>query len=386
MKKKLFYLGLLVLMLLVLGYVYRQPLILRLTGIRPFVEDRFHGWVEMGVAETELDQALRRIHDPQGDGSGSWVYELSRPAALHEQAARKAEQAGQKEAAVQEYQKAAIFYYLARFPFVGSPAKETAYRRHIQCYLKAAESMTPPLQIVRLPFEGKEIIGYLRIPNAPRPPVVIFSGGVDTWKSDFELAVLPMLRQGLAVLALDMPGTGESQWPLAPESDRVYHRVIEYLKTRPDLDGERLGVLAVSFGGYFAVRLALTRPEVKASVNVGGPIALCFTAGHIKNVPEVMVKTIAHAMREDKDLPLRDLAAKAGVFSLEGLLRNPKHRAALLSINGDQDQLVLIDDLYIIAQLGVPQEEWVYPGDGHCAPRHFNEWTVKAAAWLKARL
>ncbi|MEW6350524.1 MAG: alpha/beta fold hydrolase [Thermodesulfobacteriota bacterium] len=386
MKKRLLYVGGVILAVLVLVYVFRQPLILRVTGIRPFVEDRFAGWVDMGVDEAELDRTLRGIHDPQGDGSGSWVYELSRAAAGHERAAGEADHAGQKETAAREYRKAAIFYYLARFPFVGSPAKEKAYQAHIRCYLKAAESLTPPLHVVRIPFEGKEIVTYLRIPATERPPVVLFTGGVDTWKSDFDQVVEPILQQGLAVMAVDMPGTGESQWPLAPESDRVYARVFEYLKTRPDLDGSRVGVLMLSFGGYFAVRLALTNPDVKAAINVGGPISLCFAPEHIRKVPNVMIKTIARAMRVEKDLPLEELVRKTSPFSLADLLKHPKHRGRLLSINGDQDHLVTIDDLYVISKLGVAQDEWVYKGDGHCAPRNIKDWAPKAAAWLKRSL
>lgn len=374
------------LFILILPAMGCPSMILRATGMRPFVEPRFSGWVAMGTDETELDQVLRRIHDPQGDGPGSWVYELCGAAAQHEQAAIRAEQAKQKDLMVKEYQRAALFYYIARFPCADTPAKEKAYQKHIQCYLKAAGHMAPPLEIVRIPYEGKEIIGYLRVPNTPRPPVVLVTGGVDMFKSDLELGIRPMLEQGLAVLAIDMPGTGESQWSLATESERVYHRVIEYLQTRPDLDGERLGVFGFSFGGYWAIRLALTRPEVKASVNVGGPIALSFTPEHMGKLPKIMAKTITHAMRLDGRLTDNEAAAKVRNFSLEYLLRNPKHRAALLSINGDRDNLVLVDDLYLISKLGVQQEEWVYKGDGHCAGKNFNDWSIKSAAWLKSKL
>ena len=44
-----------------------------------------------------------------------------------------------------------MFYFVTRFPFVSSPAKAEAYRKHIDCYLE---------------FEGKEIICYLRVPHA----------------------------------------------------------------------------------------------------------------------------------------------------------------------------------------------------------------------------
>ena len=235
--KKYRWLVALLLILVILAVIYRRPLVLRITGMRPFVEERFDGWVAAGANEEELDAALRRIHDPLGTGPGSWVYELSLPAAKHERAAEDAEAAGDTAEAAREYGKAAVFYFIARFPFISIPAKAEAYRKHIECYLRAAESFDPPIEIVRIPFEEKEIIGYLRVPRREKPPVVVLTGGVDTWKSDVEQQVNAMLAEGMAVFAFDMPGTGESEWPLEPDSDRVYSRALRYLKARPDLDG-----------------------------------------------------------------------------------------------------------------------------------------------------
>jgi esterase FrsA len=376
-------------LLLALAFVYRQSIVLRITGVRPFVAERFDGWVEGGADEAELDAALRRIHDPVGSGPGSWVYELSQPAARYRASAQEAETAASPETASKLYHTAAVWYYIARFPFVGSPARAEAYRNHIDCYLEAVARQTPPLEIVRIPFEGEEIIGYLRLPTGiERPPVVVMTGGVDTWKSDIERQVQAMLAEGMAAFAFDMPGTGESAWPLGANESRVYSRVFEYLKARPDVDGDRIGAYLMSFAGYYAVKLAVTDPNLKAVVNVGGPIHLSFTLEHARTMPAMMIKTIAHAKREDMDQPLEQMVEKIEAMSLQrlGLLEPPARQAALLSINGDRDPLVAIDDLYLISQSGIAQEEWVYPGDGHCASANAGKHIPRAAAWLKARL
>lgn len=391
MKKTGLIIAALVVLLVALLIVFKEPLVLRITGIRPFVEERFGGWVEAGADEEELDAALRRVHDPTGSGPGSWTYEISVPAAKHELAATEADLAGDAALAAREYSIAAVYYFVARFPFLSSPEKEEAYRRHIECYLKAAESFDPPLEVVRIPFEEKEIIGYLRIPAVPegeKPPVVVVTGGVDTWKSDVDRQVSAMLAEGMAVFAFDMPGTGESQWPLEPDSDRVYSKVVDYLKDRPELDGENVGVYLQSFAGVFAVKLALVDPDVKAAVNVGGPIHLAYTPKHIRKVPDFMVATISHAMRQEPGAGLDEMVEAAGPMSLgeQGLLKTPERQAALLSINGDEDELVPIEDLYIISESGIEQEEWVYEGDGHCAPENMKEHAPRAAAWLKENL
>ena len=382
-------LGVLLVILLAVAVVYRQSLVLRIASMRPFVEDRFDGWVQAGADEAELDAAFRRVHDPIGTGPGSWVYEVSLPAAEHEARAREFEAAGDAEAAREEWRQAAIFYYVARFPFIGNEAKAAAYRKHIECYLESVKHEEPALEIVRIPYEGEEIIGYLRVPPSDSPPpVVVLTGGVDTWKSDIEAQSKAVLAEGMAAFTFDMPGTGESAWPLSPDGERIFSRVLEYLKMRPDLDGDRMAVHLQSFAGYYAVKLAVLDPNVKAAVNVGGPIHLSFTLEHAENVHEGMVKTIAHAMGEDLDQSIEEMIAKIEPFSLErqGLLKAPERQAPLLSINGDQDPLVTIDDLYIISESGIAQEEWVYEGDGHCASGNASEHVPKAAAWIKAQL
>ena len=75
--------------LLAVAVVYRQSLVLRIASMRPFVEDRFDGWVRAGADEAELDAAFRRVYSPVGSGPGSWVYELSRPAAEHPRIPRR---------------------------------------------------------------------------------------------------------------------------------------------------------------------------------------------------------------------------------------------------------------------------------------------------------
>lgn len=382
-------LSLVLLILLAVAFIYRQSLVLRITSMRPFVEDRFDGWVRAGADEAELDAALRRVYSPTGTGPGSWVYEISLPAVEHEARARELDASGDTGGAAQEWKKAAVLYYVARFPFIGNEAKAQAYRRHIECYLESVEHEEPALEIVRIPHEGAEIIGYLRVPPSEHPPpVVVLTGGVDTWKSDIEAQAKAMLAEGMAAFTFDMPGTGESAWRLTPDGEKVYSRVLEYLQTRPDLDGDRMAVHLQSFAGYYAVKLAVLDPKVKAAVNVGGPIHLSFTPEHAGTVHEGMVKTIAHAMGEDLDQSIAEMIEKIEPFSLErqGLLRAPERQAPLLSINGDQDPLVTIEDLHIISERGIAQEEWVYAGDGHCAPDNASDHVPRAAAWIKAQL
>ncbi|MGD0856041.1 MAG: alpha/beta fold hydrolase [Dehalococcoidia bacterium] len=371
-----------------LAAVFGQGVLLRITGVRPFVDDwRVVSWVNRGADSQEIDATLKKVYDMKGEGPGSWVYELAKVASQHEQTAVKTEAAGDQNTAFKEYQKAVVYYYMARFPFISSSAKQAAYDKHVECYLKLAKSFDPPLEVVRIPFEGKEIIGYMRVPHVQKPPVVLLSAGSDAWKSDVDYIIEPMLAQGLATFAMDLPGTGQSAWAAAPDSDKVYRRVLEYLKTRSDIDGQNMGFLGLSFGGHYAVQLALSEPMVKAAVNVGGPVAISYTIENMRKENPTVISTTAHAMQIDpRGKTLEEITRLSEPLSLDKLLSNPSYRASLLSIDGDQDNVVPIEDLYIISKKGIQQDVLVYKGDQHCAPLNAKDWTEKAAAWLKSKL
>ena len=85
----------------------------------------------------------------------------------------------------------------------------------------------PPLQRVVLPFEGSEIIGYLRLPkNAKGPvPVVLGISGLDSRKEDMAANYGAILQYGLGYLAIDSPGTGQAPIKAGETSERMFSRL-----------------------------------------------------------------------------------------------------------------------------------------------------------------
>ena len=55
-----------------------------------------------------------------------------------------------------------------------------------------------------------------------------------------------ILHVGLGVLCLDMPGTGEAPIKIDIGAENMYSSAIDYLLTRPDVDGKRLAAMGVS--------------------------------------------------------------------------------------------------------------------------------------------
>ena len=127
----------------------------------------------------------------------------------------------------------------------------------------ARKIFDPPLEIVRIPFEGSEIVGYLRLPaNAPCPvQLVLAISGLDSRKETVAETYAAVLRQGIGFFAVDSPGTGQAPMKAGETSERMYSRVLDYLATRQDIDSSRILVHGQSFGANWAAKLAHTEAK-----------------------------------------------------------------------------------------------------------------------------
>jgi esterase FrsA len=289
---------------------------------------------------------------------------------------------------------------IGRYPVASTPGKQEAYRHSLRMFRKAAKYFDPPLQIVEVPFEGKQLTGYLQIPKGVvKPPVVMHWGGVDGWKEDRQGAAGAILRAGLASLSVDMPGTGENPvLYVEPNAERTFSAFIDHLLQRSDVDGKRIGVWGGSYGGYWAAKLAFVEAKrIKGAVLHGGNVhygfqekwlvpALTQTASTYLFGPASLfearsqamgVKTLDEFLKAAPKLSLKD----------KGLLDKPS--APLLGVNGKKDDQAPVEDIYLLMEYGNPKEARIYPEGGHMGRTpgmDSAEITKMIVDWLKLRL
>ena len=89
--------------------------------------------------------------------------------------------------------------YFGQWPAPTSSGKQAAYQRAIDAYLQHARNFDSALEVVRIPYEGSEIIGYLRLPaNTPRPvPLVLAISGLDSRKETVAETYAAALPEGI---------------------------------------------------------------------------------------------------------------------------------------------------------------------------------------------
>jgi len=287
-------------------------------------------------------------------------------------AAADAAKASDPAKAQHEYLEAWKYFGFGAWPAQTSPGKKRAHDRGLEAFRRYITFADPPIEVIRVPFEGKEIVAYLQFPKrAVKPaPLVISIGGLDSYKEYVLDQYGPVyMKAGLPYLAIDMPGTSEAPLLIDVGAERMFSRLLDYLQTRADIDAKRIVIQGVSFGGYWSARLAYTEASrLKGAVVWAGP-----TDGYFERDWQAKVL----GTREY----LFDLfPARASVYGIKtlseyldfvprmslrtaGLLDKPT--PPMLLLNGANDTQVPIDDLYILMKSGSPKEAWVNPRGGH---------------------
>lgn len=329
---------------------------------------RVHPMNNLTVAETEA--VVSRIEGLDGE---NWARAWGDAGEQAWRLAVEAEAAGNIEDARAHYALADGYFFLGRFPCPNHPAKMVCARRERDAYLKLGETMDPPLERVCIPFaggegEGNEVVFYFRRPNGvPRSPVVIMWGGVDAWKEQMTAASDAVLAQGVATIALDNAGTGESPVRGAPGAERQFLAVIDWVMQHPDLVGRPV-CLGRSFGGYWATLLAHKyRERIAGAVNWGGGVHYMFQPEWIgrSRYPDSYLMELVETRQQM-------LGATSWEEYLEGFRRLSLLDAGLLDtpcaplllVNGREDKQCPVADIDLLLGLGSPKAVRLFPG-GH---------------------
>jgi esterase FrsA len=262
-------------------------------------------------------------------------------------------------------------FNVARWPSERlSSGKQKAYARALDAFQAYAKSLNPPIETVRIAFEGKEIVAYLRLPRSARPAPLVFGiNGLDSRKEEVIARADGYLNAGVGVFAIDMPGTGQAPLLIDVGAERMFSAALDYLATRPEVDAKRIVVQGRSWSGYWAAVLAYTEKDrIRGAVVHGVGI-------HEYFAPEWQKKAFATREYLFDIYPARssvygtktmeEFLAYGPRLSLvaRGLIERPS--APMLLVNGERDTQQPIADLYLLMKHGDPKEVWVNPEGGH---------------------
>jgi dipeptidyl aminopeptidase/acylaminoacyl peptidase len=226
----------------------------------------------------EVDRVARALHGKAGDDE-AWFEAWKEEADLLRKRAVEAEGKRHRVTAASNYLRACYYYQHA--DHFRQPKDEAAlriFRQSLDCFRKFSElTDRPRIEIVELPFAGGSFPAYFvhaENSDARRHPAVVRFGGFDTQKEmQYFRGTRDLVRRGISTLIVDGPGQGEAirfrNMPLRHDYEVAGSAALDYLEKRPDVDMNRVGIVAMSLGGYYAPRCAAMDKRYKACVAWG---------------------------------------------------------------------------------------------------------------------
>lgn len=177
--------------------------------------------------------------------------------------------------------RAAHYYHVGeRFVQPKHDGSQAAYWRGVEAFRRAAGYVRRPrIEHVEVPYEGTRLPGVIvhadPLPGRTgRGPAMLFLDGFDVTKEIQYFRGIPDLAaRGISCLILDGPGNGESirfrGLTLHHETERHAGAAYDYLAGRPEFDPQRIGIMALSLGGYYAPRAASMDPRFACCISWG---------------------------------------------------------------------------------------------------------------------
>jgi len=233
------------------------------------------GGAEIG----EVNRIGLRLKGSVGNDD-AWFREWAREGRTVEDRGRDLIARGRSLSGAQYLQRASMYYHVGeRFLQPKSKAGNDAYMRGVACLRDAAKFFRrPKLEHVEIPYGDTSLPAiYVHaepVKSGGKVPAVVFFDGLDVTKEiQYLKGVADLVARGIACLIVDGPGNGESirfrDLYLRHDTEHYATPVYEYLAKRPEVDPNRIGVMAISLGGYYAPRAAAMEPRYACCIAWG---------------------------------------------------------------------------------------------------------------------
>ena len=315
---------------------------------------------QLGGELTEIDGACRPLrelaerpdakNDPEAHAG--WIAAWTALARRVEAFARRDEEAGHPWSAGRKYQRACAYFFTAeRMTSHRSPEKLALYADMARCFGKGVTLRNEPIEFVAIPYEGTTLPALLyRAPQRTPRPAMIHFDGFDVTKEWMHLCGIAreFAARGISTVMIDHPGVGAALrlqgLPMNLDSERWARAAIDWLEQRPDIDASRVGVIAMSLGGYYAPRAAAFEPRLACCVAWGARWDNEGSHGKMLRDPDAarsVTGWLDHALWYYGAADAGEAAAKIARMKLEGIIE--RITCPLLVAHGVHDRQVPVE-------------------------------------------
>jgi fermentation-respiration switch protein FrsA (DUF1100 family) len=321
--------------------------------------------------------------------------EFGRAATRREAAARRFEEEGRTVAARESFFIASLLYGSAQWPIFENSTENISFNnKKVDCYMKYARYADHEIRRVEIPLDGKSLPGYLHLPNK-RPqgklPCILSIDGMDGFKEMMHsLYGDRFFERGIASLAIDGPGQGEccvrDIHVTATNFKDAGRAALAWMRAQAELDPDRIGVFAVSFGSFVGTQVASIDERLKGCAVV----YVCHEPGlnTLFNMasPTFKLRFMYMSGYEDED----EFDKFAETLTLRGI--GEQIKCPYLVLAGEDDELSPIEYTYeLLDTIKSPKQLVLYQGEKHALHSTSSSalgpnWGVYIAEWIKDRL
>ncbi|EYS85940.1 hydrolase [Cupriavidus sp. SK-4] len=358
--------------------------------------------LDMGANMDEIDRASRSLRDgkvPEGmDPAQAFFHEWNDAGQKLAASAAGDEAAGHSLTASEKYRRAAIMLITAeRMPHHDYPPRLEAYDRMLHYFAKYVELGQVNCERVMVPYKDTVLPALLVKAEGEKPePCMVHFNGLDGVKEFLFLSGFPaaLAKRGVSTLIVDNPGVGEAlrKHGLSnfPEAEVPAAACIDFLEGRPEVDRDRIGMIALSMGGYHAPRATAFEPRFKCCVAWGanydfGKRFRMRLEGHgtQKSVPHFL-EHVQWVLGADS---VEECLDTASGFTLKGIL--DRIRVPILVNHGELDRQVPVESAYLTYEdcVNSPRRELrIFTadegGEQHCSIGNMSLATDYMADWI----
>ena len=237
-------------------------------GQRAILRTYYEG-ADFGECLTTMQRIGQGTFD---DWHKEWIATADRLVGIGDSCLEKKHQVSAREA----YLRATTYYHTSYFPLFGKPLDPrllAAFERETEAFHKAASLVSPPIEILEIPFEKSTLPAYfIKVDNSGKPrPTVVHTNGYDSNIQEmYFYHALAATRRGYNCLLFDGPGQGRNlirdAIPMRHDWENVVSPIIDYALSKPEIDPKKIVLVGWSFGGFLAPRAAAFEHRIAALI------------------------------------------------------------------------------------------------------------------------
>jgi len=308
-----------------------------------------------GSALWEVDQIGNNLKEDIGN-SEIWFREWKKISDFVFDYAKRELESGHVETASGALIRSAVYLYTAEQLIPpDDPRKFESYKKVTSRFYDGMKLRIDEFEKIEIPYEEGPLYSFWIPPDTKNEnyPVVVFFDGADACKEITTLwAGLDLRSRGIGCLCIDGPGQGETlrlgKIPSRYDYEVPATAAYNYVSSMKNVHPERIGIMGMSMGGYYAPRAAAFEKRYAACVAWGCSVDIHEVVVRRRKILEAGgTETSAHMWQlpflmgcDDVDSAIE----KSKKYNLTGIAS--KITMPILILNGIEDTIAPIEMAY----------------------------------------